>query len=149
MIVAAYAWSGWYVWNWAGPHVYVAIRDSTILLEHHDNPSPYSYSYAKRRTVVRYTSTQPWNYWNTRYAWTPSVFSRNDIFWNDSLRGGWSITAVLIPFWVPFVVAASLTVFLWRRDRPPRVKPGHCPCGYDLRGNESGVCSECGIEVQA
>jgi hypothetical protein len=25
--------------------------------------------------------------------------------------------------------------------------PGHCPCGYDLRGNESGTCPECGCEV--
>ena len=22
--------------------------------------------------------------------------------------------------------------------------PGHCPCGYDLHGNESGTCPECG-----
>ena len=32
---------------------------------------------------------------------------------------------------------------------PKPVKPGHCRCGYDLRGNASGVCPECGIEVQA
>ena len=34
----------------------------------------------------------------------------------------------------------------WPRHRS---LPGHCRCGYDLTGNESGRCPECGVEVQA
>lgn len=34
----------------------------------------------------------------------------------------------------------------WMDDRITKGK--HCPCGYDLTGNESGVCSECGTEIR-
>ena len=41
-------------------------------------------------------------------------------------------------------VAADLpTIILWRRDRRP--PEGHCQtCGYNLTGNTSGRCPECG-----
>ena len=49
-----------------------------------------------------------------------------------------------IPFWVIFLPTAIFTIVLFRRDRR-RIPPGHCSrCGYDLTGNLSGVCSECG-----
>ena len=47
------------------------------------------------------------------------------------------------PLWLPFVIVAVPTLLAWRFwPKPP--KPGHCRCGYDLRGNVSGVCPECG-----
>lgn len=51
-----------------------------------------------------------------------------------------------VPLW-PFTAALGFTtVLLWRRDR--RTLPGRCEsCGYDLRGNVSGICSECGKAV--
>lgn len=30
-----------------------------------------------------------------------------------------------------------------------RRRPGHCLCGYDLHGNKSGVCPECGLALTA
>ncbi len=50
---------------------------------------------------------------------------------------------VAVPFWLAFVPVAVPTAILWYRDRrPPK---GHCQnCGYDLTGNVSGVCAECG-----
>ena len=47
------------------------------------------------------------------------------------------------PLWIPFVIVAVPTIWLWRHDRPNPA--GHCQrCGYNLTGNVSGVCPECG-----
>jgi predicted RNA-binding Zn-ribbon protein involved in translation (DUF1610 family) len=53
-----------------------------------------------------------------------------------------------IPHWILlFVVATPTTVLFWR-DRHRRIPPGHCQtCGYDLTGNVSGVCPECGKPI--
>lgn len=52
---------------------------------------------------------------------------------------------VTIPLWT--VAALLVPMYLWRTNRLRRrfARVGHCPkCGYDLTGNESGVCPECG-----
>ncbi len=57
-----------------------------------------------------------------------------------------------LPLWIPFLLFAVPTMYLWwmylwwadRRCIPP----GHCrKCGYNLTGNVSGVCPECGVVV--
>ena len=50
-----------------------------------------------------------------------------------------------LPLWLLLLLTAIPTAWLWHRDRR-RVRPGCClRCGYDLTGNTSGVCSECGL----
>ncbi len=65
----------------------------------------------------------------------------------------WWPNRVELPRWASLVVlillgAYPITTFMrgpWRRRQ--RKKRGHCfNCGYDLTGNESGVCPECGTE---
>ncbi len=52
-----------------------------------------------------------------------------------------------IPFWLLLCIVATPTAWLWHRDRR-RIPAGHClRCGYDLTGNTSGVCSECGEKL--
>lgn len=52
----------------------------------------------------------------------------------------------LLWFAIPPAVWTFLQVIRRRRTR----KPGHCiTCGYDLTGNTSGVCSECGEKINA
>jgi hypothetical protein len=52
----------------------------------------------------------------------------------------WSVLLVTLLFPVH-------TAFLWWLDRR-RIPPGHCQtCGYNLTGNVSGVCPECGTNV--
>jgi hypothetical protein len=52
-----------------------------------------------------------------------------------------------VPCWIPFVLLAVPTALLWHRERR-RIPPGHCQkCGYDLTGNVSGRCPECGTLV--
>ena len=57
--------------------------------------------------------------------------------------------AIIMPLWLPFLVAAIPTAILWHRDRRT-VNPGCCQrCGYNLTGNVSGICSECGKPCEA
>ncbi len=44
----------------------------------------------------------------------------------------------------PFGAVAVPTLLVWWFGRK-RPLPGHCPCGYDLTGNVSGTCPECGV----
>ncbi len=51
---------------------------------------------------------------------------------------------VCCPLWVLFLIAIVPTGLLWWRDRR-RIPPGYCQkCGYNLTGNVSGRCPECG-----
>ncbi len=66
--------------------------------------------------------------------------------WND-----WSFQpgdGGQVPLYALFLAAAVPVLLVWR-FWPKPIKPGHCRCGYDLTGNTSGVCPECGVEVQA
>ncbi len=62
--------------------------------------------------------------------------------WN-SWHGTWSVY-LTVPLYAVFAAVAVPTLLVWRFGPKP-VKPGHCRCGYDLTGNESGVCPECGM----
>lgn len=54
---------------------------------------------------------------------------------------------VTVPCWIPLLLVAIPTAILWWLDRR-RIPPGHCQrCGYDLTGNVTGVCSECGMPL--
>ncbi len=73
------------------------------------------------------------------------------IFWlpwiqTDTIGSTNPTTRMFLPMWMiaPFVFIP--TFLLWRKDR--RTPEGHCPnCDYDLTGNVSGKCSECGVTI--
>jgi len=50
-----------------------------------------------------------------------------------------------LPLWIPLAVIGIPSLIAWRRSRR---RSGHCTkCSYNLTGNISGVCPECGMPV--
>jgi len=55
--------------------------------------------------------------------------------------------ALVIPAWFLLITTAILPI-LWVTSRFRLPRPGQCPtCRYDLTGNVSGTCTECGTAV--
>jgi hypothetical protein len=51
----------------------------------------------------------------------------------------------MLPMWIPLLIVAIPTAFLFWRDR--RIL-GYCQkCDYNLTGNTSGICPECGEKI--
>ncbi len=66
----------------------------------------------------------------------------------DPTSVSWMVTTIAIPCWFLFLLTAAPTALLWWLDRR-RIRPTHCQrCGYDLTGNVSGRCPECGTPVK-
>ncbi len=59
---------------------------------------------------------------------------------------GYRLTVV--PLWLPLLSLLAATSALWWLDRQ-RGRSGYCRCGYDLTGNVSGRCPECGAVTPA
>jgi hypothetical protein len=71
---------------------------------------------------------------------------RLGIQWSDlrprmspTIGGTW----VSVPLWMP-LAGFGLALFWVRRRLTRRALPHQCLCGYDLTGNVSGRCPECG-----
>ena len=61
-----------------------------------------------------------------------------------------AIRQIALPFWVPFLGFSVAAIGCYWKERRHRTAPGRCRrCGYDLRGNISGRCPECGTQCQA
>ena len=52
----------------------------------------------------------------------------------------------MLPLCPVFAAALLVTLLVWRFVPMP-VRPGHCECGYNLTGNTSGMCPDCGREA--
>ena len=97
-----------------------------------------------------YRSTRP------RVRWRSSEVSYKTKMGRYVVGGFFRSLEVAI--WIPLLLAAIPTallwvipvapaMYVWLRDRR-RAPPGHCQkCGYNLTGNVSGVCPECGTSV--
>lgn len=76
-------------------------------------------------------------------------FRRTDLLMSPPSMLDLRVRLLIMPFWIPSVVLAAYPIALLcgipRRRRARRLRLGLClRCGYDLTGNTSGVCPECG-----
>jgi len=76
------------------------------------------------------------------YAWIPEVSH-----YEAATSHSYAIK-YLIPFWIPFAAFAVATLFLRRSERRDRRRGACGECGYDLTGNVSGRCPECGAAAE-
>jgi len=57
---------------------------------------------------------------------------------------------IVVPHWfltLIFAILPAIWLFKWNKRR--KLGPNACSsCGYDLTGNESGVCPECGVTAE-
>jgi hypothetical protein len=77
-----------------------------------------------------------------------ALWSRLGFDFDHSLSNGvfqTRVTTVCLPLWTPAVLLAAPATLWALRRFPARTPTSRCPaCGYDLTGNASGVCPECG-----
>jgi hypothetical protein len=79
-------------------------------------------------------------YWD----WTVAGFALLHAGGTDGT--GIEVTQVAIPAWAPAAASAVLPAAAGARRVRRRPSAGRCrSCGYDLTGNVSGVCPECGL----
>ena len=56
-------------------------------------------------------------------------------------------TFLFLPFWIPMMLSALISLSFYRRVKR-RSQRGFCiKCDYNLTGNTSGVCPECGERI--
>jgi hypothetical protein len=117
---------------------------------------------AGNMTVVRFTGDD-WSldamskFWRKRTNWEKLRASPKFGFirphWTDlpqNFSNGARLRTqfIRLPMWMIFAPLMVLTALLHRRKRKKVV--GYCrTCDYDLTGNISGVCSECGTPIEA
>ena len=76
-------------------------------------------------------------------VWIPGIVRYEDICTAAATPVGKFFS---LSVWSPFLFVFLLAAILIAYDlRPPA--PGKCACGYDLTGNTSGICPECGSAV--
>ena len=102
--------------------------------------------FAEGWTLIGFHGAVVFSFYKGGGGWScfpfPQPLQFGDIFW----RPGYDPKVTIVPLWIPFLAIFVPSLIGWVRSRPPR--PGHCPhCTYDLTGNESGVCPECGTKL--
>ncbi len=78
--------------------------------------------------------------------------SQGSLMLTSSINGPYRTTWLVFPLWMTtglLTIVGAIPVFTGPVRQRWRKWKGHCiQCGYDLRGNNSGRCSECGFRYR-
>lgn len=135
----------------------ITVRWITPVLT--DSPSTTT-TEVLEQLVDELTTSSPREYRACGYHWFLCDFPKSRFGYYDESwlmfvnREEWQFRVVSIQFpaWLPLTLASVLLAYgawsgPWRRRR--RARSGLCVvCGYNLRGNLSGVCPECGTPFE-
>lgn len=96
------------------------------------------------RPAASRTQPKQWTWdprWRGQQVWFPSI-----LFFDTTSGMGFGT----VPIWLPLVLFALPTAYLWWADWA-RARPGLCPkCRYDRAGlAEAAPCPECGAKAVA
>lgn len=121
LIAAAWGVSFWYAAFWATPVSGAGINRGAIFVARGETFRESGFYFERSDLELQ---------------WLPK--------WRFGYTGEW---LVLIPLWIPLLVV--FLIFLLYRRRSGMVGVSACKrCGYNLTGNVSGVCPECGTAVE-
>lgn len=86
--------------------------------------------------------------WRSGIGWVfYDPFESNTLGWVPSYAFS-RAQSYSLELWKPLVVLAVLTATVWLANRF-RYPLSHCQrCGYNLKGNSSGACPECGTPIR-
>lgn len=94
-------------------------------------------------------SSSGWWSFVADYSYTSGGYISGPFVWlpgiDGSYRSGWTIA--VLPLWIPLAISTCFAIRLTRRYRRSILR--YCRgCSYDLTGNTSGVCPECGSPIR-
>jgi hypothetical protein len=126
-IVLSFFWNPW----WSNSDCSYCIHiEHGVFYGYPDMPIPPGTACAPRPSYGRFELV--------RQSWVYMPWRLSPLFDGDYFR---------IPIHISFVLTTPILIYplLPAVKRRKRRKLGLCPiCEYDLRGNESGICPECG-----
>ncbi len=104
----------------------------SVYWQEWDEPATHAKAWGDSGLIVYWAHNQ----WDDLRFWPRRFFARSP--WGSLISAPW---------WIPVLLLSATSLLLWRADR--RHRTGRCYCGYDLRGNVSDICPECGCSTPA
>jgi len=152
LLAGLYAAShGWTLHYWQDsnfPACGIDIDSGTLVLSWHVNPGPAGAASGGSQIVaIKGATAKPVQHSNSGFPGVCGYSVSQSILGQGNYALIATVRQVSIPLPVPILLFAIVSTILWRRDR--YIPPGHCVrCGYNLTGNTSGVCPECGSVIR-
>jgi hypothetical protein len=145
-IAASFRWGMGYVFPWS-PNAHYGSNGFSLCYGAID--CTWCHDFIPEPPYLAGVTTNEWS--STRYGFQPKGGWLSHILCPRVKTWHYSQSSFVVQLHIPLtpviIVLAAATAFLWYRDRGVRL--GDCSnCGYNLTGNVSGICPECGAAIE-